>query len=97
MDNQQANLKIQFIPGDSFDSRLDKLEGVLNEVLEAVKQANKGSGIPNMLTSDQVMETLNIKRWKFDQLIADGELKYIRKTRKIYVPESSIREYLGME
>lgn len=92
-----ASFKVQMIPEENFNSRLNQLEGTLNKILEVVRGISGENGIPNMLTSDQVMETLNIKRWKFDQLIADGELQYIRKGRKIYVYESAIREYFGLK
>tara|TARA_Y100000588_G_scaffold331308_1_gene368855 strand:- start:123 stop:404 length:282 start_codon:yes stop_codon:yes gene_type:complete len=92
MDNQNTKVNLQIVS----EERLLSLEKTLHEVLAAVKGINKESELPNMLTSDQVMEALNIKRWKFDQLIADGELKYIRKGRKYYVPESAIKEYFGI-
>ncbi|OEK06722.1 helix-turn-helix domain-containing protein [Roseivirga misakiensis] len=97
MSKHNSNLNLQIIPEEQFNSRIDKIEGTLSELLEFVKHINKASVIPNMLTSDQVMEALNIKRWKFDQLIADGELEYIRKGRKIYVPEASIKQYFGIK
>ncbi|WP_421977876.1 helix-turn-helix domain-containing protein [Roseivirga seohaensis] len=78
------------------DERISSIENQLKELIEMVRGIRPKTELPSMLTSDQVMEVLNIKRWKFDQLIADGELKYIRKSRKIYVYESSIKEYFGI-
>lgn len=94
MSEQQnkSNIKVAFS-----DEKVDILLNRVNELCNIVKGISQGNDLPKMLTSDQVMETLNIKRWKFDQLIADGELQYIRKGRKIYVYESAIREYFGVK
>ncbi|MEC7754535.1 helix-turn-helix domain-containing protein [Roseivirga sp. UBA1976] len=90
--NNELNIKVAFS-----DEKVDALLNQVAELYSLVKKIPHKDELPKMLTSEEVMETLNIKRWKFDQLIADGEIEYIRKGRKIYVPESSIRQYFGME
>lgn len=91
MENQKQFPSIQMIP----EERISSIESSLNEVLLDLKNINPGNDSPDIdrLTPKEVMKILKIGRWKFDQLIADNELEYVRKKRKIYVLKSSISKY----
>lgn len=85
-------INLQMVPAE----RLESIEQSISQLTEFVKNFKPQNELPNMLTSEQTMEVLKIGRWKFDQLIADNELKYIRKGRKLYIYEESVREYFGL-
>ena len=40
------------------------------------------------VTAKQFMDAVHIRRWKFNQLIANNKIKSIKKSRRIYVPVS---------
>ena len=92
MSEQENKFHFQITP----EERISSIENTLKEVLKAIRSIRPHNDLPNMLTSEQAMEVLKIGRWKYDQLIAEGDLKHIRKGRKIYVYESSIKEYFGI-
>jgi helix-turn-helix protein len=93
MENQKHFPSIQMIP----EERIQSIESSLKEVLLALKNIKPGNDSPDMLTPKEVMKILKIGRWKFDQLIADNELEYVRKKRKIYISPKAITQYFEAE
>jgi hypothetical protein len=79
------------------EDRINSIENKLQEVLLTIKSIAPIQDGPRMLTTNEVMDRLKIGRWKFDQLIADNILEYVRKGRKIYVFEASIQKYFTGE
>ena len=77
--------------------RLRELENRLDQVIDIVKNNVSTSDIPLMYTVKEACAKMKIGRSKFDSLIDDGILKYIKKGRKIYVYEESIKQYFNLQ
>ncbi len=45
------------------------------------------------LTAQEFMDAVKIKRWKFNQLKDNNQIRVIQKSRKIYIPHSEVRRY----
>ncbi|NVJ47876.1 MAG: helix-turn-helix domain-containing protein [Cytophagia bacterium] len=65
------------------------------EIISKIEEL-KGNSAPNeYLTVKEFMSKVKIGRSKFDQLIAQNEIDYIRKGRKIYIPSSEVDKYFN--
>ncbi len=49
----------------------------------------------NYITAKEFMDTLRIKRTKFDQLVQTNKIRIIKKERKIYVPVKEVDRYFN--
>ena len=68
------------------------------EILDQLKvlQVKRNDQVPtNYITAKEFMETLRIKRTKFDQLVQTNKIRIIKKERKIYVPVKEIDRYFN--
>jgi hypothetical protein len=85
---------LMIIPAAELDN-LKKMQEKIIERLDQLQSGNKTPGkVPeNYVTAQQYMDAVKIRRWKFDDLIANNLIKTIKKKRKIYVPESEIQRY----
>jgi DNA invertase Pin-like site-specific DNA recombinase len=76
---------------------LDLIKSNQQQIIELLKQAgqatNGGPRYAEYISAEEFMKECNIKRWKFDQLIAGNLIKTLKKKRKIYVPISEISRY----
>lgn len=68
-----------------------KLTQGQRDILNRMDQLIKEAATPQQITSGYIpaleyMKAVGIKRWKFDQLIAERKIKAVKKKRKIYVP-----------
>jgi excisionase family DNA binding protein len=74
----------------------ESLEGILKGQKEIIAKINELQGLKRdteYLTTQEFMQRVKIGRSKFDQLIMANEIKYIRKQRKIYIPETEVARY----
>jgi hypothetical protein len=79
-------------------AELEYLKRGQEQIMERLDQiqakAPTGEKAPvNYVTAQQFMDAVKIRRWKFDQLIANNLIRTIKKKRKIYLPESEIERY----
>ena len=74
MTEQNSNSPFYMMPED----RINSIENKLQEVLRTIKSITPAQVSPRMLTTKEVMDILKIGRWKFDQLIADNHLEYVK-------------------
>jgi hypothetical protein len=80
-------------------AELEKLQNTQKEILELLQQSSKvGGGEPvqnlsGYVTAIRYMEEVGIRRWKFNQLIAENKIKTLKKKRKIYVPVAEIERF----
>lgn len=68
------------------------------EILDQIKmlQEKRHNEIPmNYITAKEFMDTLRIKRTKFDQLVQTNKIRIIKKERKIYVPVKEVDRYFS--
>lgn len=68
------------------------------EILDQIKvlQEKRNNQVPtNYITAKEFMETLRIKRTKFDQLVQTNKIRIIKKERKIYVPVKEVDKYFS--
>lgn len=76
---------------------LDQIKNNQQQIIELLKQAGQASkGGPRYaeyISAEEFMQECNIKRWKFDQLIAGNLIKTLKKKRKIYVPISEVARF----
>lgn len=83
---------------------LEELISGLHEQLRGVKQTQeeilgklekfKAPGVvPEFMPAMDFMKAVGIKRWKFDQLIAENMIKTVKKKRKIYVATREVQRY----
>ena len=50
---------------------------------------------PSHISAKQFMDAVDIRRWKFNQLIAQNKIRTIKKKRKIYVLRTEIERYFS--
>ena len=57
----------------------------------------KGTGQPavKFMTAIEFMTAVRIRRTKFDDLVKFGQVKVIKKCRKIYVPVEEVERYFS--
>lgn len=59
------------------------------------KERNTPGISVNYITAKEFMDTVRIKRTKFDELVQQNKIKIIKKTRKIYVPVEEVERYFA--
>ena len=79
---------------------LDTLKATQLRILAALKTlqtvGSKAAHPPSdYLTATEFMRAVKICRSKFDQLAAAGQIKVIRKRRKLYVPLLEVERYFN--
>lgn len=68
------------------------------EILEHIKMLHekRHNQMPtNYITAKEFMDTLRIKRTKFDQLVQTNKIRIIKKERKIYVSVKEVDRYFN--
>jgi len=84
-------------PSPSFqiieESRLQFLENGIEEIKSALKGLNPGVNYPEYLTVKEFCAAVKIGRSKFDELVANNELEYVRKGRKYYIHVDQVKAY----
>jgi hypothetical protein len=80
------------------EAELVNLNRGQQEILDKLDQFKKGPGtgssvVRGYISALEYMKAVGIKRWKFDQLIAENKIKTIKKKRKIYVPVGEVERY----
>jgi len=68
------------------------------EILDRLGQLKNETSKPMPISSGYIpaleyMRVVGIKRWKFDQLIAENKIRAVKKKRKIYVPVGEVERY----
>jgi excisionase family DNA binding protein len=77
----------------------ESLEGILKGQKEIIAKINELQGLKRdteYLTTQEFMQRVKIGRSKFDQLLAENEINYVRKGRKIYILSSEVDRYFGI-
>tara|TARA_R110001592_G_scaffold269436_2_gene535779 strand:+ start:329 stop:589 length:261 start_codon:yes stop_codon:yes gene_type:complete len=77
----------------------ESLEGILKGQKEIISKINELQGLKRdteYLTTQEFMQRVKIGRSKFDQLLAENEINYVRKGRKIYILSSEVDRYFGV-
>jgi hypothetical protein len=98
--NINGNILVM-IPAEDLEALKQRIEQVLVEIGEIRKGLMPAKvEAPQtrlFLTALEFMNAVHIRRWKFDQLIADNKIKVIKKKRKIYVPATEVDRYFNDE
>lgn len=74
---------------DAFKKSQALIVAMLHDLL-ATKVASSTGGY---ITAKEFMDAVRIRRTKFDLLVYKGEVKTLKKGRKIYVPEEEVKRY----
>lgn len=90
MDMQGRTLVM--IPGEELSAIKKQLELVLTE-LKSLQGPKPPAYKEGFITAKEFMTAVRIGRTKFDQLVAAGKIKTIKKLRKIYVPVTEVSRY----
>lgn len=80
---------IVILSKEAFDGIIKGQKDIINKIDELQNQKSEAE----FLTVKEFMAKVKIGRSKFDQLIAENAINYIRKGRKIYVPAREIKRY----
>ena len=72
-------------------SEVKSLQRQIFDKLNAIKPG--GRVMAEYIPAQDFMDAVNIKRWKFDQLLAANSIKAIKKKRKIYVLATEVSRY----
>ena len=87
-------------------------QGKLKDDLEAIKSGQReildrlgrlGAAKPGAsvtveyITAQEFMDAVQIRRWKFNQLIEGNMIRTIKKKRKIYVPVGEVERFFRDE
>jgi hypothetical protein len=78
---------------------LQQIKSTQQAILEELKALRTHSPTPGKeriathITAMQFMNEVQIRRWKFNELIAGNKIKTIKKERKIYVPITEVARY----
>lgn len=71
-------------------------EKILRQMKGLSQKEQNTPGISvNYITAKEFMDTVRIKRTKFDELVQQNKIKIIKKTRKIYVPVEEVERYFA--
>lgn len=76
----------------------EALESIIKgqkEIVTKIDELKENSTPKEYLTVKEFMARLKIGRSKFDQLIANNEILYSRKGRKIYIPSTEVDKYFN--
>lgn len=77
------------ISEEAYDAILKNQQQILKKLDELIHQKREDE----FLTVKEFLAKIKMGRSKFDQLIADNEINYIRKGRKIYIPAQEVKAY----
>lgn len=92
MDLQDRTLVM--IPGEELIHLKTTLAQVLIEI-KTLQSARLAGTRDEFITAKEFMSSVRICRTKFDQLVAHGKIKTIKKRRKIYVPSGEVKRYFS--
>lgn len=81
------------LPEEERNAIKEKQEQILSLILEIKRPAPIISSLPEYVTAKEFMAAIRIKRTKFDQLVASGRIRIIKKRHKIYLPATEIERY----
>jgi fumarylacetoacetate (FAA) hydrolase family protein len=71
--------------------QIKEIQGKILEKLESLQpRETQDSGY---ISAIEFMNSVRIKRSKFDHLVATNQIKTLKKARKIYVPTSEISKF----
>lgn len=65
------------------------------EIISKIEELKGNASPKEYYTVKEFMSKVKIGRSKFDQLIAQNEIDYVRKGRKIYIPSGEIDKYFN--
>lgn len=82
------------IPGEELSHLKNTLEELLTEI-KALQSPRPSGNKDEFITAMEFMSSVRICRTKFDQLVAHGKIKTIKKRRKIYVPSGEVKRYFS--
>lgn len=75
------------------DLRIKRLEDGIEEIKSVLKNLSPGVNYPEYLTVKEFCAAVKIGRSKFDELVANNELEYVRKGRKYYIHADQVKAY----
>lgn len=88
------NRTLVMIPGEELSHLKNTLEELLTEI-KTLQSARLAGTRDEFVTAKEFMSSVRICRTKFDQLVAQGKIKTIKKRRKIYVPSGEVMRYFS--
>ena len=82
------------IPDDQFELILLELRKLVSKMDEIkFTLSNERRVGARFITAMEFMESVKIKRWKFNQFVGQNKIKAIKKERKIYVLATEVDRY----
>lgn len=68
---------------------------ILNQLLKLANRPSTSEIPIRYITALEFMKAVNIKRTKFDELVAAQKLTVIKKKRKIYLPVNEVERFFS--
>lgn len=75
------------------EEALESIKKGQKEIINKIDELQNKKTEAEYLTVKEFLVKVKIGRSKFDQLIAENAINYVRKGRKIYVPASEVKRY----
>jgi hypothetical protein len=76
---------------------LDAIKAYQRDIFDRLNRLSAGEPVPfiqpGYITAYEFMNAVHIRRWKFNQLIANNKIKTIKKSRRIYVPIAEVKRF----
>ena len=82
------------IPQQEWNYIREQQKEILDQI-KVLQEKQRNQFSINYITAKEFMETLRIKRTKFDQLVQTNKIRIIKKERKIYVPVKEVDRYFN--
>ena len=89
----ENGVKVLIIPEEEWKKLADGQAELLRLLKDlAGRDVSAGKVVP-FITAIEFMNAVRIGRTKFDQLVAENQIRTIKKGRKIYVPIGEVERY----
>jgi hypothetical protein len=76
-----------------FNEELRGIKQTQEEILGKLDRIKTPEMVPEFMPAMEFMKAVGIKRWKFDQLVAENMIKTVKKKRKVYVAVREVKRY----
>ena len=95
MEMRRENVLVM-IPAEDWEALIQSQKKILDRLDQISHLKLPASPISSgYLTAIEFMNAVQIRRSKFDQLVAGNKIKTIKKKRKIYVPEGEVIRFFN--
>lgn len=81
-------------PFETIDSRLQRIEKLLEQLLKTPIDRDIAVGVPAVMTIDQISDYLHLSKSHLYKLTSQRDIPYVKKGKRLYFQKSAIDEWL---